>query len=121
MYEELFKKNESKTLRGYAVWVPVLGGKRKDAKEATRLVPDSRVAQSFDPGRVTMKLFQDSLDLSEPAWDIYMIYEPGIRWTAKVPPAPSYWMHQLGSAEHSRVDGPYLDAKKFAQRAVKTL
>jgi hypothetical protein len=43
------------------------------------------------------------------AWDVYLLFAPGIRWE-KAPPEPTSWMHRLGH-------GPpqlRLDAKKLA-------
>lgn len=43
-----------------------------------------------------------------PAWDVYMVFGPEARW-ADTPPAPTYWMHQLGSAPSGlRLDGEQL-------------
>ena len=54
------------------------------------------------------------LSLPEDAWDIYFLYGPEARWEADLPPTPRFWMHQLGSRDSPRVDGPYLRAEAFA-------
>jgi hypothetical protein len=30
-----------------------------------------------------------------PAWDVYLVYAPGVRWEGDTPPTPTFWMHQL--------------------------
>jgi hypothetical protein len=44
-----------------------------------------------------------------PAWDVYFVFGPEARWDDQ-PPAPTYWMHQLGRAapEDLRLDGDQL-------------
>jgi len=39
--------------------------------------------------------FGETLDLHDIAWDVYLIYKPGIKWEAQQPPRPTFWMHQL--------------------------
>jgi hypothetical protein len=29
------------------------------------------------------------------AWDVYLIYPPDHPWDTELPPAPTFWMHQL--------------------------
>jgi hypothetical protein len=41
----------------------------------------------------------------------YLAYAPGIRWTAELPPKPTYWMQQLGLD-----NAPYLNASTLADR-----
>jgi hypothetical protein len=57
------------------------------------------------------KLFQAAIDLTtEPAWDVYLVYEPGILWNDDGPPRPTYFMHQLGGRlpNDRRLDGEKL-------------
>lgn len=56
---------------------------------------EDRVQHWWDGARQMSGLFQRSLGLREPAWDVYLLYRPGIRWEGEVPPTPSFWMHQL--------------------------
>jgi hypothetical protein len=81
---------------------------------ATRFVPDARATHYWDGTGVTMKGYRATLGLPEDAWDIYMVYWPGVRWEGELPPKPDYWMHQLGSEREPRVNGPYLDPEVFA-------
>jgi len=34
-------------------------------------------------------------NLEEPAWDVHLLYNPGINWDAQQPPSPTFWMQQL--------------------------
>ena len=43
------------------------------------------------------------------AWDVYLAYARGVRWTGELPPKPNYWMQQLGLG-----NAPYLDAPVLA-------
>lgn len=36
------------------------------------------------------------------AWDVYLVYRPGINWTGEDPPAPSDWTHNLREHEPRR-------------------
>ena len=64
-----------------------------------------------------VRSYDSVLGLHEDAWDVYMIYGADARWTGVTPPAPAFWMHQLGSADHPRVRGPYLEPRVFAAQA----
>ena len=68
-----------------------------------------------------MDAYQQVLGISERAWDVFLIYPPGVRWEGELPPAPFYWEHQLGSREKPRVDGPYLDGPRFLARTREAL
>jgi hypothetical protein len=60
--------------------------------------PGNRVQHWWDGRRAMSRLFQRSLGLHEPAWDVYLLYRRGMRWEGRVPPAASFWMHQLSDA-----------------------
>jgi hypothetical protein len=34
-------------------------------------------------------------DPARSAWDVYLFYEPGVRWVDQTPPIPTEWAHQL--------------------------
>lgn len=40
-------------------------------------------------------MFSRALGLTSIAWDVYLLYGPGRKWEAEVPPTPDFWMHQL--------------------------
>lgn len=112
--EHLFAETRDPRLRGYVVWVPKVGGVQRDVPEATRLAHDPRARHYWDEGGNLMAKYTAVIALPEDAWDIYMVYGPDARWDGSAPPAPDYWMHQLGSREQPRVDGPYLDGRTLA-------
>ena len=100
-------------LKAYIVWLPVLPSSAHEPaarREAGRM-PDSRAMRFFDPkaqvGRLYSSILQ--LPLGLPAWDVYLVFGPEVRWEGR-PPAPTYWMHQLGRAGPAelRLDGERL-------------
>lgn len=99
----------------------MLGGEESDVSDATRLIPDARASHYWDEHGATITGYTATLSLPEPAWDIYMVYGPGARWTGARPPKPDFWMHQLGSEGHERVAGPYLDPEVFARRVMSAV
>lgn len=94
------------------MWLPVLragnvpsaarreGGRIDDPRALHFLDPDARLAREYSrvihlPGRT-------------PAWDVYLVFGPEARWENE-PPAPTYWMHQLGDAPPDlRLEGKQL-------------
>lgn len=83
-------------LRGFVVWLPMLASDSESAAgaQAGRFV-DARVAQQWDGERRSGKSVAKTLRLKGNAWDVYMLYAPGVKWTGEDPPAPAFWMHQL--------------------------
>lgn len=97
--ESVFSKHKNEPrLRGFVVWLPML--KTDDAGAAgiqAGTFIDSRVAQTWDPARDSGKLLARTLGLKRDAWDVYLLYAPGVKWTGEAPPVPTFWMHQLRS------------------------
>jgi hypothetical protein len=99
-------------MRAYVVWLPVrrAGDVASAARREGGRIHDSRALHFFDP---TARLAQEysatlHLPFRIPAWDVYMVFGPRARWDDQ-PPAPAYWMHQLGSAPRElRLDGKQL-------------
>ena len=102
-------KETGADLQPYIVWVPKNRGMERDVPNATRTFTDPRVLHYWDGDSILVEGYQRVLNLPEDAWDIYLVYPPGVRWDGELPPAPAYWMHQLGSREKPRVSGPFLD------------
>ena len=71
-------------------------------------IPDPRVTRYFDRDARLGHLYGPIIHLPEglPAWDVYFVFAPAVRWEDK-PPAPTYWMHQLGrrAPPELRLDG----------------
>jgi hypothetical protein len=99
-------------LQTYIVWVPKVGGREKYVPAAIRHVPrDDRASHYWDGAGILLSAYQPALEISEDAWDVYMIYGPGARWEGQEPPRPDFWMHQL-----KVTNAPDLDADEFAER-----
>ena len=41
-------------------------------------------------------------DPAKSAWDVYLLYRPGITWTDEYPPPPGDWTHNLPESEPER-------------------
>lgn len=83
-------------LRGFVVWLPMLPSDSESAAGAQAgSFVDARVAQQWDGDRASGKLVAKTLSLKSNAWDVYLLYAPGVKWTGETPPAPTFWMHQL--------------------------
>lgn len=92
----MFKKVQDRDLVGLIVWVPMVKG--DSALEAAELIsPEKRlVMQAWDARRAIGEALARTLKLKCPAWDVYLVYEPGVRWDGDKAPIPKFWMHQLG-------------------------
>lgn len=77
---------------------------------------DPRVTHYFDPEQRVGEAYREFFDLPFPAWDVWMLYAPGVRWDEPEPPPPTWWEHQL-SALSGRQPERRLDAARFAARA----
>ena len=121
MQRNVFEQVADADLRVYVVWVPMFRGLERDVPNATTEVYDARARHYWDESSLLVSGYRQTLSLPEPAWDVFLLYGRDTRWTGDVPPAPDYWMHQLGSKKRPRVDGPYLDAATFLDRLRKTL
>ena len=83
-------------LRGFVVWLPMLPSDSKEAAgaQAASFV-DQRLVQQWDGERASGNLMAKTLALKGSAWDVYLLYAPGVKWTGEQPPTPTFWMHQL--------------------------
>lgn len=94
------------------VWSPELDAAENDVPGATRLMSDPRVAHFWDPEATVGRAFREVLGTSEPAWDVWMLFDQDARWDQQ-PPDPAWWEHQLAYLSPDR----YLDPQRFASRA----
>ena len=92
------------SLRLYVVWVPMLGATEAFVPEATRMLDDPRALHFWDAEGFFVSAFERVLGLQRPAWDLYLLYPPGERWQAELPPPPTRWMQQHGGADDGRLD-----------------
>jgi hypothetical protein len=95
----------SKDLTAFVIWVPQLAGTYADAIQASRLIDDPRTRHYWDQTDVTGTEFARVLGVPGFAWDVYLAYAAGIRWSAELPPRPTYWMQQLGLRDVPRLNG----------------
>lgn len=96
----------------YVVWSPQLGAQERHVADATKLIPDARVRHFWDPSRLAGAAYQEYLGLSEPAWDVWLLFDRTAVWHDG-PPAPAWWEHQLGALAPDR----HLDPSRFARVA----
>ena len=68
------------------------------ARRQSELFREGRVSKGWDAERRIGDLFAQTLGLRSTAWDVYLLYPPGVRWHEAAPPQPAFWMHQLPEA-----------------------
>jgi len=93
---EVLKKFSSSKLQATLIWEPMR--ERDSPVSAARqalTVQDARISQGWNENKEVGKLFAETLKLHDIAWDVYLAYEPGIKWKGPWPPSPTFWMHQL--------------------------
>lgn len=103
----------------FVVYLPTLGAEEKHAAAAVALMQGSRIDHYWDGKGESGLLFQEALDIDAYAWDIWMLYEPGARWSADAaPPPPPFWQHQLmGLPDEQRLDADEFAAEVTARLA----
>lgn len=101
-------------LRVYSVYVAILrGDDEASVPAAINRLPDSRVVFFWDGKGELAQSYSPVLELKagQPAWDVYMVFDREAELKAE-PPAPNYWMHQLGGvAPERRLNGDTLAAE----------
>lgn len=96
----------------YVVWSSQLGAEESHVPDATGLIPDPRVRHYWDGEQVVGGAYQEPLGLTQPAWDVWMLFDGNASW-GDTPPAPAWWEHQLTSLP----DSLRLDPERFARKA----
>jgi hypothetical protein len=96
--KKVFSDFKSEKLRGFLVWLPMRS--KDDARMALAQSADFKDGridlQGWDANKEIAKQFSKTLDLKVAAWDVYLVYAPGVKWPDEAaPPAPTFWMHQL--------------------------
>jgi hypothetical protein len=103
---------DSPQLAVYVVWEPILRtDDERGARKATRIFRDERVRNYWTDKTDLGKAFQKPLGLEAvPAWDVYLVYPPGVTWDGDSPPAPVLFQHQLRGRlpDAQLLDGPSL-------------
>lgn len=112
MQQQVLESLPDANLAVLTVWEPILTHDDEGAaRRAMALVTDERVAQFWAPDLALGHAFAPVLGLSrEPAWDVYLVYPPGVRWDEGPPPAPRDFQHQLSGRlpAGKRLDGAAL-------------
>lgn len=97
---QVLKKFSSPQLKAILVWEPMREGDNPAAAtQQAETVRDPRITQGWNESRNVGKLFGETLELHDIAWDVYLVYKPGIKWEGQQPPHPTFWMHQLEGAD----------------------
>lgn len=104
----------------FVVWSPQLGSEAKHVAEAAELIPDPRARHYWDGSMAIGSQYQElthpdgtEMNLSGPAWDVWLLFEPDAVWESDKAPDPLWWTHQLrGLPEDIR-----LDPERFAAKA----
>ena len=80
MQKQILAQYPSAGLRVYAVWLPMLGGDRREAWNGTTM-PDARVMHFWDADLELGQWFAKEVDgYDGVAWDIYYLYGPDATW-----------------------------------------
>ncbi|HEV2299451.1 MAG TPA: hypothetical protein VGR72_13155 [Candidatus Acidoferrales bacterium] len=92
----ILRKFSSPELQAILVWEPMRGDDSPEAAtEQAGQVRDARIWQGWNGNKNVGDLLGKTLDIHDIAWDVYLIYKPGIKWEGQEPPRPTFWMHQL--------------------------
>ena len=71
------------------------GDNADSARAESESFADERVEHSWDSQGRFGQLFAKMLNLKGVAWDVHLLYAPGVTWGVDEPPKPAFWMHQL--------------------------
>lgn len=118
---KVLEQVKSSDLRVYSVYVPILrSDDEASVPAAIERLPDPRVVFFWDGKGVLAESYSTVLQLraGQPAWDVYMLFDGEAEWDAE-PPAPAYWMHQLGGvAPERKLNGDILasEIKRILQK-----
>ncbi|MBC5826330.1 MAG: hypothetical protein GIW99_01340 [Candidatus Eremiobacteraeota bacterium] len=110
-------KNQDPRLAAFVVWVPELGAQEHNVARGTKLVPDSRASQYWDPSEMVGTEYGRLLRTPGAAWDVYMLFGAQAVWPKSGVPKPGFWMQQLDGVTAA----PRLDGGVFAARAAAML
>ena len=112
--KQVLDKIKDPKIRVLVVWVPMLAfDTQPPDKETLAIVSDGRAKHFWDEKRVTPGLVAATLGLPDGklAWDVYMVFRPGVRFD-RTAPKPDYWEHQLTGVTQA----PRLDGDRFASK-----
>ena len=109
--EKIFKRYDSKKLKAFAIFLPMLESDTKEAsEEVAKSMREDRISIGWDQEKILGNLFSRVLKLKSTAFEVYLLYSPRIVWDMVDPPAPTFWMHQLDSGADQNL---VLDPNRF--------
>jgi len=100
--DDVLNQVDSEELSVFAVWMPCLPktDNAEAALSAASLLPDSRVVHYWDDEKSVGTLYGKSL-FPPPgktfAWDLYLVYAPGVEWHTQPPMPTEWWMSATGA------------------------
>ena len=104
-------KIDSQDVRVYVVWVPSLPtDDESKVPAATAKIPDERASHYWDEKGALKVAYFKALKMSELAWDVYYVYGRDTEWKDE-PPAPGFFMDQVGLPGGQPLDGDKLAAE----------
>jgi hypothetical protein len=111
---DLLDRNTNPHLRTLIAHVPTLGAKAEHVPEAAAVVTGGNATHYWEDSGIVGRLFEKPLGIDGIyAWDVWLIYKPGVQWQDRYPPKPDFAMHQLSAKQVTQVM-PRLDSKIFA-------
>lgn len=118
--EHVLEAIDDANLRVYFVWLPImLTDNAAAAEDMAAEQKDARAHIYWDPKRQLGDAMGAAMTLPHRppadddhangvAWDIYLLYPPGVTWE-DTPPLPDHWQHQLtGLPADNALDGATL-------------
>lgn len=111
---DLLDGNDHPGLRTLIPHVPTLGAAAEHVPDAAALVTGGNATHYWEDSGIVGKLYEQTLAIDgHYAWDVWMVYAPGVNWIGEYPPKPDFAMHQLGRLNSDDMDR--LDSEKFAE------
>ena len=111
--EQVFKRCDSKRLRSFVIFLPMFESDTMEAAEKiAKSMTEERISRGWDQEKILGNLFSRVLKLKSTAFEVYLLYSPRIVWDMIDPPAPTFWMHQLGVDSGADQD-LFLDPNRF--------
>ena len=99
--------------------MPQVEATAEDIPAVAATVTGGNPSHYWEAGGRIGYLYEETLAIDVYAYDVWMIYQPGVRWVGKLPPRPDFWMHNLWNVKDDQ--GPRLDSKIFANEIAKYL
>ena len=95
--------------------MPTLGSTEENVPDAAALITGGNATHYWEDSGIVGRLYEKTLGIDGIyAWDVWLAYQPVVRWDCKYPPKPDFAMHQLGSSRVNEVM-PRLNSEVFAE------